>query len=215
MNEYIDIYCERLDPGLWAEPLNAVSNISFFIAAYFAARLAQQKKSLDLRFTVLLVLLLAIGTGSALFHTLAVKWAMLSDTLPILFFQIAYIYFYGRRVMMMNRPRAGLLVGSYILLTAMMEQLPAEWLNGSISYGPALLFLAGLGVWHYARSPREKTALLLAGLVFLVSLTFRSLDMALCPLFPAGLHYAWHLLNGLVLYLTLRAYILGNPRKFS
>lgn len=30
MNEFIDIYCERLGPGLWAEPLNALTNAAFF-----------------------------------------------------------------------------------------------------------------------------------------------------------------------------------------
>jgi len=34
----IDAYCERLGPGLLAEPLNALSNAAFFIAALWAAR---------------------------------------------------------------------------------------------------------------------------------------------------------------------------------
>ena len=32
-SEPLNLYCERLGPGLWAEPLNAVSNAAFFIAA--------------------------------------------------------------------------------------------------------------------------------------------------------------------------------------
>jgi hypothetical protein len=32
----VDIYCERLGPGLWAEPLNAVTNVAFFVAAWLA-----------------------------------------------------------------------------------------------------------------------------------------------------------------------------------
>ena len=34
----IDAYCERLGPGLWAEPLNAVTNLAFLVAALFCAR---------------------------------------------------------------------------------------------------------------------------------------------------------------------------------
>jgi hypothetical protein len=30
---YMDVYCERTGPGLLAEPLNAVTNASFLIAA--------------------------------------------------------------------------------------------------------------------------------------------------------------------------------------
>ena len=32
----IDNYCERLDPGFWAEPLNAVTNAAFVIGAMIA-----------------------------------------------------------------------------------------------------------------------------------------------------------------------------------
>lgn len=33
---YIDSYCERLLPGFWDEPLNAVSNLAFWLAAMVA-----------------------------------------------------------------------------------------------------------------------------------------------------------------------------------
>ena len=32
----IYLYCERLGSGLWAEPINALSNISFLLAAIAA-----------------------------------------------------------------------------------------------------------------------------------------------------------------------------------
>ncbi|KZB85003.1 hypothetical protein [Amycolatopsis regifaucium] len=45
----------------------------------------------------------------------------------------------------------------------------------------------------------------LAAAVFGVSLAFRSADHAVCGNFPAGTHFVWHLLNGLVLCLTADA----------
>ena len=30
----VDHYCERTDPGIWAEPLNALTNLAFIIAAW-------------------------------------------------------------------------------------------------------------------------------------------------------------------------------------
>jgi hypothetical protein len=33
MDAYLDAYCERTAPGLLAEPLNAITNASFLIAA--------------------------------------------------------------------------------------------------------------------------------------------------------------------------------------
>ena len=37
--EPIDIYCERVGPGLWAEPVNALTNLSFLAAAAFVLAL--------------------------------------------------------------------------------------------------------------------------------------------------------------------------------
>jgi hypothetical protein len=38
-----------------------------------------------------------------------------------------------------------------------------------------------------------------------LSLTFRSIDMALCDTLPHGTHFLWHLINGGVLFLLVRA----------
>jgi hypothetical protein len=32
----VDLYCERTDPSFWAEPINALSNLSFLLAAWLA-----------------------------------------------------------------------------------------------------------------------------------------------------------------------------------
>ena len=34
----LDLYCERLGPEFWAEPLNAISNGGFIVAAWLAWR---------------------------------------------------------------------------------------------------------------------------------------------------------------------------------
>jgi hypothetical protein len=43
-----------------------------------------------------------------------------------------------------------------------------------------------------------------------VSLTFRSIDMDVCDALPLGTHFLWHSLNGLALYLLLRAALTGR-----
>ena len=210
--ENIDIYCERLAPGLFAEPLNAITNFSFFIAAFFLFRLAKSKKYFDHRSFILIGLIVIIGAGSTFFHTLATYWAMLSDQIPILLFQIAFLIFYARGVMRLSRLGTCLMLAAFFASIYIFGSLPREWLNGSLAYAPAFLILGGLGFWHWFYAQRERGALLLAMAVFAVSLTFRSLDMTLCPALPAGLHFLWHILNGTVLYLTVRAYLLNANR---
>lgn len=209
MNDFIDIYCERLGPGFWAEPLNAITNLSFFLAAFFAWRL-QKKYSPENKSPLILVALLAcIGTGSFLFHTLATNWAQLADILPILFYQIAFIVLYSRSVMQWPAKKSAIILILFFLAVYGFGQIPDIVLNGSLSYAPALLFLTGFAFWHWKRVSRERYLLLMASGLFLVSLTFRSLDMQFCGEIPIGLHFLWHILNGILLYGTARAYILN------
>lgn len=210
--ENIDIYCERHAPGLLAEPLNAITNLSFFVAAFFLFRLAKIEKNIDYRSLGLIGLIIIIGIGSTFFHTLAIYWAMLSDQIPILLFQIAFLIFYARKIMSLSWLGTCLLLAVFFTSIYIFGSLPREWLNGSLAYAPAFLILGGLGLWHWFCAQRERADLLLAMAVFAVSLTFRSLDMALCLSMPSGVHFLWHILNGIVLYLTVRAYLLNTNR---
>ena len=58
--------------------------------------------------------------------------------------------------------------------------------------------------------------ILWAALIFAISVAFRSLDLALCDAYQfqgrkIGTHFVWHLLNGLALFLLLRASLEVGP----
>ena len=237
MNTYIDIYCERLEPGLWAEPLNAISNLAFFIAAFFAWQLLQHhphpnpppqgggmrrlneaapsfSRSWEGVKTqwpayLLIFLIMLIGIGSTLFHTFATHWAMLSDVLPILIFQIAFIIIYSRQAIGLNWLKTGALLILFVIVMQISMAPPRDWLNGTLEYAPALIFVTGFGIWHMKNAGKERFILLLASGIFIVSMTLRSLDMQLCPTLPLGTHYFWHIFNAAVLYLSVR----GLPKN--
>lgn len=204
----LDEYCERLGPGLWAEPFNALSNLAFFVAAWALWRLSRQRGGPGLEGGILLGLLLCIGTGSSLYHTFATGWARWLDVGPILLFQLWFLWIYGRRVIGMGWLAAAGFEALFLLTGALMY-LDPTLLNRSILYLPALLFLTGLGLWH-RRHAREPWLLLQAAGVLLLSLTLRTLDLAICDRFVIGTHFLWHLLNGLVLYLVGKAWLLNR-----
>ncbi|MGB4107599.1 MAG: ceramidase domain-containing protein [Alphaproteobacteria bacterium] len=212
MNNFIDIYCERLGPGFWAEPFNAATNIAFFIAAFFAFQLAKKSGSLNWANLLLVGLLAAIGAGSFLFHTLATEWAQLADVIPILLYQLAFLGLYSRHVMNSSQKSVQSLFFIFLLMIAAVHQVPDDVLNGSVAYLPALFFLVRFALWHFRSAAHEKWLLPAAAGLFVLSLTFRSLDMQFCPQMPLGLHFLWHMLNGLLLYLTARAYMLNTRR---
>jgi hypothetical protein len=209
----IDLYCERTDPGFWAEPINALTNLSFIVAAGAIMLLISRR---DLQFTAPASLLTAsmacIGAGSFLFHTLANRWTMLADVLPIFIYQLAFLALYARNIGGLAPSRVATLVLVYCLLSFGFARLPSEWLNGSLAYGGALVFITAIGIYHRTADKHEPWILLLAVSVLLLSLGFRSLDMALCEATTLGTHFLWHLLNGLVLYLVTRAYVLNQPQ---
>ena len=89
----VDAYCERLGPEFWAEPLNAVSNAAFLIAAGVAWILARRSgRDGDWAVRALVINLFAIGIGSFLFHTFAQRWSGAADVLPIMLFILLYLY---------------------------------------------------------------------------------------------------------------------------
>jgi hypothetical protein len=84
-------------------------------------------------------------------------------------------------------------------LSALIPPAVSGAVSGSTRYLPALLALAVCGGLLAARRHPAGRAFLLAAGVFVVSLTFRSIDARLCEAVPIGTHFLWHLLNGALL----------------
>lgn len=222
--QVLGIYCERgFDPSFWGEPLNAVTNVAFLIAGF--ALIGTALRDERVVSAALAVLIIVIGVGSFLFHTLATPWAGAADVIPILIFMLTAVYALARRAT--EGPVAiGLLAvaGFYGLLYA-SRTLGRDLLPGfgaGLGYAPAMLVLIGGGLALTALRRPGGPMLLFAGVVFAASLTLRTLDQPLCDVFTIGdvrigSHFMWHLLNAVTLYLTARALIgmgrgSGSPR---
>jgi hypothetical protein len=221
-------YCERGgDPSFWAEPLNAISNGAFIIAGLIAAwRLARSpRRDYALFEWLMIALILAIGTGSFLFHTYATVWAIPFDTIPISLFMLAYLGYALRRF-------AGLpwilVIGALIAFYASVrymqgiqcsnELLPMtrgagkRCFNGTLGYSPAFAALVLVGGLLLVQGHRAAGYLLAAALLFLAAMTFRTIDLEVCTWAVrggrgVGTHFLWHTLNGLLLYVLMLAAI--------
>lgn len=187
----LDLYCERLGPGLLAEPVNAVTNAAFLLAGFWTLRRARGDRGVVL----LGVLTLAIGAGSTLFHTLATPLALLADVLPILLFQLVFLALYLQRRTALPASQVPWWVAAFFGLTLLGRQQP-QLLNGSLAYAPALLVLLALGLREWRR---QGPLLVICAALFALSLLLRSVDLVVCPWLPLGTHPLWHLLNAVVL----------------
>lgn len=199
----LDLYCERIGPGLGAEPANVLTNLAFLVAAWVSWRLTKRYSPASGRLTSLIVLMAANGIGSALFHTFATTWAGVLDLVPILVFQVYFLWLYCREVAFLRLSYAALAVVSLLIAALVGRALPHgnEW---SLTHLPALILLLSLGVYHYYTRKREPLTLAAAAGIFALALTFRTLDGIVCPLFPLGTHFLWHLLGAVALYLLVK-----------
>ncbi|MSQ14961.1 MAG: hypothetical protein EXR50_03755 [Dehalococcoidia bacterium] len=211
MGQLIDLYCERLGPGLLTEPLNALTNLAFLVAAWVSWDLARRRGALGGSTAVLLALMVSVGIGSALFHTFATTWARVLDVVPILIFQLFFLWLYLKRVLSANSSYSAMAVAGF-LIAALVGRLFPTVLNGSVTYLPALALLIGLGAYHYKAQKEDRLALIAAAGALMLSLVFRSMDQAVCPYIPLGTHFLWHVLNGVVLYLAFRG-LVSNWRR--
>lgn len=202
----INAYCERTDASFWSEPVNAVTNAAFLIAAALAFAAWRKGPRTDWPALALILVLTAIGIGSFLFHTFANRWSMLADVIPITIFIYVYFFFAMRRFFALNLLFAlALTIGFFAVSAAIGAMLPPRFLNGSGGYLPALGAILVVGAILLPRDHESARTLIAAGVVFAVSLTARSIDAAACEAFPLGTHFLWHILNAVVLYILLAA----------
>jgi hypothetical protein len=206
MSDILELYRERGgDPGFWAEPFNAVTNISFLIAAYFAYRLAAHRKAVTPLTLTLVILAFTVGIGSFLFHTAAGPVTLWLDVIPIVVFQVLFLWLAYHRILGLSKVWstavvAGVLIASFLLMRV------DEPLNGSLFYLPAWVAILVLGITvATAQRFREPWLLMLAAICFTVAIAARSMDKDVS--WTIGTHFLWHSLNGLVVYLGLRSFI--------
>ncbi len=210
----IDAYCERLGPGLWAEPVNLLTNLGFVAVAIWTWRRAG---GLTLP-RVLAAVLFAIGVGSALFHSFATPWASMADTTPIGVFILIYVYAANRYFMRWPPRIAAIGAAGFVpwavTLTPMFAALPG--FSISAFYWPVPTLIALYALLLRRRWPMVARGMALGALILSVSLVFRSLDLALCGGWPLGTHFLWHLLNaamlGWMIELLRRAMLAGPPQ---
>lgn len=204
----LDNYCERIDPGYWAEPVNAITNAAFVVAAIWAWRLAARAG--DRGAQVLAVILGLIGIGSYLFHTHAQVWSLWADVVPIQVFILVYVHL--ATVRFFGLPWWGGVLAAvafvpYAALTARGLASIVGSLNGSIGYVPVPILIAGYAAALWRRRPEAARGLAVGAGILVVSLVFRSLDRSVCEAFPLGTHFMWHVLNAVMLGWMIRVMV--------
>ncbi len=210
----VDIYCERTTRAFDAEPLNALTNVAFLIAAACAWRLQSHRpgRIVSRLVRILIVLIAIIGFGSFLFHTIATRWAEWGDVIPIMIFMLLYIWLVLTSFFAWHFWAKLLALSIFFAITFYAKSVvPSAFLMGGALYVPALFVMIAIGASLYRRHHAAGGAMFAAVGVFAVSFIARTIDVPICRSFPIGTHFLWHLLNAILLYLLLRIAILYPP----
>jgi hypothetical protein len=234
LSDHVFLYCERgTSEVLLAEPFNAASNAGFLLAALAGLVLLLRRPAGERGADqfLLIGLVFLVGLGSLAFHLYASRGTELADVVPISVFMLVYLGFALNRLLGVPPGWTVLLLIGFTAIVALTMQLKcwsgaigipatdvpgaAPCLNGSMFYLPALLAMLIVGAMLRERGHKAGPYILWAALVFAISVTLRSLDLALCDAYTlagrkVGTHFAWHLLNALALFLLLRASLTTN-----
>jgi hypothetical protein len=170
-NAYVDGYCERLSPGLWGEPLNAISNLAFWLVAFLVwrgwrrlnlsknqalagiesaqAAIHSGANRLPWDINALLITQVLIGAGSLAFHTFATRWAAALNVLFIALYLHFYLAVYADRVLAIRWPHAAWGIFVFLILSQTAAWL---WAQVAAAIGGAVFMRAGaasgyLGAW--------------------------------------------------------------------
>ena len=193
----IDIYCERLDIGIWAEPINAITNVAFILASI--VMWLRCKNLVEGR--ILCFLLFLIGCGSFLFHTFAQTWAAILDVTAILIFILSYLFVANRRFLAWSKIVS--LVGVilffpyHLFLVSILSNI--QFLGSSLQYIPvAILIFIYSGLLRKSE-PNLSRGLFIGASILCLSIVSRTIDEPLCSIVSVGTHFVWHILNSIML----------------
>ncbi len=204
MFETLDGYCERLDASFWSEPVNAVTNLAFLIAAYLMWRRTRG----DTLAGALCLILAMIGLGSFAFHTFAQVWAAIADVAPILAYILLYFYAANRHYLGFRLWPAIGITALFIPYAALTVPLFSQltWLSDSAGYVPVPILIAAYAVILRNKAPETARGLAIGAAILVLSITLRTIDEPLCGQLPLGTHFLWHILNGVMLGWMIEVY---------
>ena len=213
--EAVDGYCERIDASFWSEPLNALTNIFFLVAAVWVLR----REGLNSTARILALILGMIGVASFLFHSFAQAWAGALDVLFILLFTLLYLFAASKDFMGAPRSIALVITLGYFPFSIIVDwlTLPLTFLGSTRIYMPMPILIILFSLLLYKRLPIVSRGLAVGAFILIISMLARILDVPLCQKIPLGTHFVWHVLNAVMLAWMIEVYrrhIISQNYKF-
>jgi hypothetical protein len=209
--------CERHSLEIFAEPLNVITSFCFFITAFLILRLCLKNNEIRSKWIldiyVLTFLIFCIGTASTIFHMVPNYYTELMDISFIIIFINLYVLSVLVRVAYLNWFQVFVAFLAFLGTTNFFVSKFPNALNDSIGYLSTMMALVFIAVYLTIRKRASAKYYLLAALVGITSLFFRSIDNEICDVFSHGSHFLWHSLNSTLIYILMKQLIRSINRR--
>jgi len=167
-------YCERVGSYFYSEPINALSNIGFFISALLIYRLFKNKKVKHKGYWLLFVLIVVIGVGSSFWHTVRSPITLALDAVPIWIFFLVFIFLLVQKLTGSKIKTFLFLLGFFLLQLTISYFFP-EVLNGSIRHVTNGLTFVLISIWFYKKYSYLSRNLIIAFILYILAIVFAAL----------------------------------------
>ena len=207
-------YCERTTDGILSEPLNSLTNLAFIIISFLIFKKFREEK-----FSIIFsVLIFSIGVSSFLFHSVPNRITGTMDMFFILIFILMYLFSINNFIFKQSKITSLLFSLFAPLLYYYLGNILKQnvtFLGDSSFYIIILLHLYIIYFYTFFIDIQSRLYLLIANLMFTLSIFFRALDLYTCEFNLYGTHFVWHVLNSFVLFMLIMFFYKNNLRKTS
>jgi hypothetical protein len=152
---------------------------------------------------LLIIAMTLLGVGGFFWHLLDADWARWADRSAMLaFVNLFLMSFLYRGARVDGFTVILMLLGFQWLLVTVSDSLAFVLPNGAALHVAALIMLAVVFLFA-TRSPAARARLLFgAFVIFGTGIVLKAADLSLCPTWPPGTHFLWHLLSSVGFYLA-------------
>jgi hypothetical protein len=129
-------------------------------------------------------------------------------------FGLAYLAYVG--IKYPGAPTPMVFLGLAVFLSVRqywIAVLPGGTLGGGITHVPSIAVLLVFGLYLRSAASQLGTCMLVASVTYVSAVAVRAWDLYLCPSFPLGLHWVWHLLTGLTTSILIYAIAAYPPER--
>lgn len=197
--------------------MNALTSIGFFIVAIAIYRYYHKHPDVKGQWIwdihALTFLIFAIGTGSTLFHIYPHEITELMDIIPIVLF---INLFFLSIIVRIGRTNAFQTIICFLAFGGsshfFVTQFPNA-MNDSIGYLSSMGALVMIAIHLHLNRRPSSHQFLLAALIGVISLFFRSIDNAVCEQLHVGTHFLWHSCNAILLYILMKQVVRNVNRE--